>query len=82
MTQELRNPESKLFMYFDEKTFYYECLPLICDVRLDKLLRLIDGEEENVVATVATVNEATEALKAYVDEQVASGGGSIDYGEI
>lgn len=42
-----------------------------------------DGEEENIVATVATVNEATEALKAYVDEQVAaSGSGSIDYGEI
>ncbi len=42
-----------------------------------------DGEEENVVATVATVNAMSEELKAYVDEQVATGGsGSIDYGEI
>ncbi len=41
MMQELRNPESKLFMYFDEDTFYYDCLPFICEdyVRLDKCLQ-------------------------------------------
>lgn len=47
MAQELRNPESKLFMYFDEETFYGDCLPLICNVRLDKLSRFVDGEGEN-----------------------------------
>ena len=42
-----------------------------------------EGEEEKVVATVATVNQMSEELKAYVDEQVAAGGGeSNDYGEI
>ena len=46
MAQELRNPESKIFMYFDEESFYYECLPLICDVRLDKLSQFMEGEEE------------------------------------
>ena len=46
MAQELRNPESKLFMYFDEESFYYDCLPLICDVCLDKLSQFMEGEEE------------------------------------
>lgn len=42
-----------------------------------------EGEEEKIVATVATVNQMSEELKAYVDEQVATGGsGSNDYGEI
>lgn len=42
-----------------------------------------EGEEEKVVATVATVNQMSEELKAYVDEQVTTGGtGTIDYGEI
>lgn len=49
MAQELRNPESKLFMYFDEEAFYYDCLGFICEdyVRFDKLSRLIDGDEED-----------------------------------
>lgn len=42
-----------------------------------------EGEEENVVATMATVNQMSEELRAYVDEQVTTGGtGTIDYGEI
>lgn len=42
-----------------------------------------EGEEENAIATVAHVNTMSEELKAYVDEQVATGGtGTIDYGEI
>ena len=47
LVQELRNPESKLFMYIDEESFYYNCLPLICDMRLDKLSRFVDGDEDN-----------------------------------
>ena len=47
MAQELRNPESKLFMYFDEESFYYDCLPLICDVRLDKLSQFDDDEKDD-----------------------------------
>ena len=45
MSEELRNPKSKLFMYFDEEAFCYECLPFICEdyVRLDK----IDDEDDN-----------------------------------
>lgn len=45
MAQELSNPESKLFMYFDEEAFLYECLPFICEnyVRLDK----IDDEDDS-----------------------------------
>ena len=38
--------------------------------------------EEVVIATEATVVEMSEELKAYVDQQVAAGGGSIDDGEI
>lgn len=39
--------------------------------------------EEVIIATEASVNAMSEALKAYVDQQVATGGtGSIDYGEI
>lgn len=41
-----------------------------------------DGEDV-VIATEASVNAMSEELKAYVDEQVATGGtGSIDYGEV
>ena len=47
MAQELRNPESKLFMYFDEESFYYDCLPLIYDVRLDKLSQFDDDEKDD-----------------------------------
>lgn len=45
MSEELSNPKSKLFMYFDEEAFCYECLPFICEdyVRLDK----IDDEDDN-----------------------------------
>ena len=31
MAEELRTPESKLFMYFDEEEFYYDCLPFISE---------------------------------------------------
>lgn len=42
-----------------------------------------EGEEEHVVVTMATVNAMSEELKAYVDEQVMTGGsGTMDYGEI
>ena len=42
-----------------------------------------DGEEEKVVATVATVNKAVDDLKTYVEEQVLTGGtGTLDGGEI
>lgn len=42
-----------------------------------------EGEEENTVATVATVNAVSEELKSYVDEQVITGGtGTLDGGEI
>lgn len=41
-----------------------------------------DGEDA-VIATEESLNAMSEELKAYVDEQVASGGsGSTDYGEI
>lgn len=40
-----------------------------------------DGEDV-VIATEDTVNAMSEELKAYVDEQVAAGGESSDYGEI
>ena len=41
-----------------------------------------EGEEYNVVATVGAVRDLEEELRTYVDEQVATGGGSLDYGEI
>lgn len=42
-----------------------------------------EGEEYNVVATVGAVRDLEEELRAYVDEQVTTGGsGTIDYGEI
>jgi hypothetical protein len=42
-----------------------------------------EGEEEKVVATVATVNKAVDDLKTYVEEQVITGGtGTLDGGEI
>ena len=42
-----------------------------------------ESEEYNVVATVGAVRDLEEELRAYVDEQVTTGGtGSIDYGEI
>ena len=42
-----------------------------------------EGEEYNVVATVGAVRDLEEELRAYVDEQVTTGGsGSMDYGEI
>ena len=41
-----------------------------------------EGEAYNVVATVGAVRDLEEELRTYVDEQVATGGGSIDYGEI
>ena len=42
-----------------------------------------EGEEYNVVATVGAVRDLEEELRAYVDEQVTTGGtGTMDYGEI
>lgn len=48
MMQELSNPESKIFMYFDEDSFYYEWLPFIDSnyAGFNKLSLLIDGDEE------------------------------------
>jgi hypothetical protein len=48
MMEELSNPESKLFTYFDDESFYYDCLCFICEdyVRLDKISQLIDSDEE------------------------------------
>lgn len=45
MAEELHNPKSPLFMYFDEEEFYYDCLPFISEdyVCLDK----IDDEDGN-----------------------------------
>ena len=49
LAQELRNPESKLFMFLDEEMFYYDCLGLVCDdyMRLDKCLEQDDNEFED-----------------------------------
>ena len=49
LTQELRNPESELFMFLDEETFYYDCLGLIYDdyVCLDKCLEQDDDDFED-----------------------------------
>ena len=47
LMQELCNPESKLFMYFDEESFYYDLLPFI-DTNfsvVDNLSRLDDAQE-------------------------------------
>lgn len=42
-----------------------------------------EGEEYNVVATVGAVRDLESELRAYVDEQITTGGnGTIDYGEI
>lgn len=42
----------------------------------------VDGETV-IIATEASVIEMSEELKAYIDEQIATGGtGTIDYGEI
>lgn len=41
-----------------------------------------EGEEYNVVATVGAVRDLEEELRMYIDEQVALGGGTMDYGEI
>jgi len=49
LAQELRNPESKLFMFLDEEMYYYDCLGLVFDdyVRLDKCLEQDDNEFED-----------------------------------
>ena len=49
MAKELSNPESKLFMCFDEDSFYYEWLPFICDyyASFKKYSQLVDGNEED-----------------------------------
>ena len=49
MMQELCNPESKLFMYFDEESFYYDCLGLIYSncASFYMYSQLVDGEEDN-----------------------------------
>ena len=41
-----------------------------------------EEERYNVVATVGAVRDLEEELRTYVDEQVATGGGTTDYGEI
>lgn len=44
---------------------------------------IVPEGEDVIIATEASVNAMSEELKAYVDEQVTTGGtGSIDYGEI
>ena len=45
MAKELRNPESKLFMYFDEESFYYDCLGFIYED--DICLYDFDDEDDN-----------------------------------
>ena len=56
MMQELSNPKSKLFMYFDEDAFYYDCLPFIDSnyASLDKLSHFIDGDEDEDCDDVET----------------------------
>ena len=41
-----------------------------------------EGEEYNVVATVGSVRDLEDELRTYIDEQVATSGEIIDYGEI
>lgn len=41
-----------------------------------------EEERYNVVATVGAVRDLEEELRTYIDEQVATGGGTMDYGEI
>ena len=38
--------------------------------------------DDAVIATEASVSAMSDELKAYIDEKIAAGGGSIDYGEI
>ena len=56
MMQELRTPESKLFMYFDEESFYYDCLSFIYGnyASLVKHSRLVDGDEDDDCDDVET----------------------------
>lgn len=41
-----------------------------------------EEEKYNVVATVGAVRDLEEELRTYIDEQVATSGGTMDYGEI
>ena len=56
MMQELCNPESKLFMYFDEESFYYDCLGLIYSNYASFYMysQLVDGEDGDDCGDVKT----------------------------